>query len=234
MAASSLVWLLVLTFALIGGLGPRNALAQQSADKAQTSGLPSDIYPDTLTRIPQAKREDLKTEEEKQAFDRTAGPNGAQAGPVGANELRRYFPIVASDYRDAIRWLREKSGLEPRYAELAILVATRESNGQYEWSAHEPSALKAGISQNTVDIVRNKKGAKGLPEKEEVIIRFGREMHREPKVSSKTFADAERLFGRKGTLAIAMIISHYSMSSMFLHAYDAHWRPDQPPPFPVP
>ncbi len=124
---------------LAGGFGSCSALAQQSSGKGQgAAGLPSDIFPDTLTRIPMAKRDDLKTEEEKQAFDRTAGPNGAQPGPVGANELRRYFPIVADHYRDAIRWIREKGGLEPRYAELAILVATRESNGQlFTGNAHE-------------------------------------------------------------------------------------------------
>ena len=159
------VCMMMMASVLAGGFGSCSALAQQNSGKGQAAaGLPSDIYSDTLTRIPMAKREGLKTEEEKQAFDRTAGPNGAQPGPVGANELRRYFPIVADHYRDAIRWIREKGGLEPRYAELAILVATRESNGQYEWSAHEPSAVKAGVSQDTVDIVRNKKDAKGLPE----------------------------------------------------------------------
>ena len=230
-------WLSLLMMAGVfaGGYVFRSALAQQRSGQGQSAAnLPRDVFPDSLTRAPLPKKEDLKTEEEKQSFDKVAGPNGIQPGPIGANTLRLYFPIVADRYRDAVRYLRERSGLEPRLAELAILVATRESNGQYEWSAHEPSALKAGIPQQTVEIVRNKTDAKGLPDKEEIIIRFGREMLRTPKVSSKTFADAERILGRKDTLAVAMLVTHYSASSVLLHTYDAHWRPDQKPPFPVP
>ncbi len=227
-------WSLALLMAAVftGGFLFRSALAQQSSGKA--AGLPSDIFTDSFTRVPLPKKADLKTDEERQSFDKVAGPEGLKPGPIGANTLRLYFPVVADRYRDAVRYLREKSGIEPRLAELAILVATRESNGQYEWNAHEASAIKAGIPQQTVDLIKNKKENKGLSDKEEVIVRFGREMLREPKVSSKTFADAERILGRKNTLVVAIIVAHYSSSSVLLHAYDAHWPPDQKPPFVVP
>ena len=229
------VLLLIMALVFAGGFVFRGALAQQSSASAPSAAaLPSDIYPDSLTRIPLPKKDDLTTEEDKKAWDKVVGPNGVQPGPVGANTLRLYFPIVADRYQDVVRYLRDNSGLEPRLAQLAILVGCRESNGQYEWNAHEPTALKAGLPRQTVDIVRNKKDSKGLPEKEEVIIRFGREMLREPKVSSKTFADAERILGRKNTLVVAMLVTHYSASSVLLHAYDAHWRPGQTPPFPAP
>jgi 4-carboxymuconolactone decarboxylase len=221
--------LLILSSVFAGGFIFRGALAQQSP-----AVMANGLYPDSFTRVPLPKKEDLKTDEERQAFDKVAGPNGIQPGPVGANTLRLYFPIVADRYRDVVRYLRERSGLDPKLAELAILVATRESSGQYEWNAHEPSALKAGISPQTVDIVRNKKDTKGVPGQEEIVIRFGREMLRDPKVSAKTFADAERILGRKNTLAVAMLVTHYSASSVLLHTYDAHLRPDQKQPFPIP
>jgi 4-carboxymuconolactone decarboxylase len=219
------LWMMVAA-ALLAGLGSRSAVAQEK--------LPSDIDPDSRSRIPRAKREDLQTEEEKKAFDRLVPDAGAQTGPLGPTGTRLHFPIPAEMFRDAIRWVREKSGVEPRFAELAILVATRETPNYYEWLAHEPSARTAGISPETMDAVRNKKDPKGLPEKEEILIRYGREMIRGPKVSSATFAGAERAFGRKGTLALTMILSHYSGSSMMLRAYDQHVRPDQKAPFPIP
>jgi 4-carboxymuconolactone decarboxylase len=212
------------------GFGLRSILAQDG--KGSVAGLPSDIYPDSFARAPLPKKADLKTDEEKRAFDVVA-PDGLKPGPIPPNNLRLYFPIVAEHYRTGIRWLRENSTIEPKYIELAILVAVREAGGQYEWSAHEPAALQGGIPQSTVEIVRNKAEAKGVSEKEETIIRFGREMRRQPRVSAKTFADAERLFGRKGTLAIAMVMSHYAASSMLLHTYDAHWDPSKKPPFPA-
>lgn len=220
--------LLILAAVFTGGFMLRGALAQQSP-VMMSNGL----YSDSFTRVPLPRKEDLKTDEERQAWDKVVGPAGLQPGPVGANTLRLYFPIVADRYQDVVRYLREKSGLDPKLAQLAILVATRESSGQYEWNAHEPAALKAGVAQQTVEIVRNKKDTQGLPEQEEIVIRFGREMLRDPKVSAKTFADAERTLGRKNTLAVAMLVTHYSASSVLARAYDAHLRPDQKQPFPI-
>lgn len=218
----------------LSGTGLRSTLAQ-SDGKGTVKGLPADIYPDSFARAPLPRREDLKTDAEKKAFDVVA-PEGLKPGPVPPNNLRLYFPIVAEHYRAGIRWLRENSGNESKHMELAILVAVREADGQYEWTAHEGAAVKAGIPQATVEIVRNKvelAAAKGLTPQEEIIIRFGREMRRLPKVTSRTFADAEKLFGRKGTLAVAMVMAHYAASSNLLHTYDAHWDPAKKPPFEV-
>ena len=219
---------LTLAAVFAGGFLFHGALAQQSP-----AIMANGLYPDSFTRVPLPRREDLKTDEERRAWDKVVGPGGLQPGPVGANTLRLYFPLVADRYQDVVRYLRERSGLDPKLAQLAILVATRESSGQYEWNAHEPTALKEGVSQQTVEIVRNKKDAKGVSEQEEIVIRFGREMLRDPKVSDKTFADAERILGRKNTLAVAMLVTHYSASSLLAHAYNAHLRPGQKEPFPI-
>lgn len=229
--------LLILAALLITDIGLRITLAQNDG-KGTVKGLPADIYPDSFARAPLPKRTDLKTDEERKAFDAVAGPEGLKPGPIPPNNLRLYFPIFAEHTRAAVRWLRENSGNNPKYMELAILVAVREADGQYEWTAHEGSAVKAGIPQSTVEIIRGKKEltapeAKGLSPQEEAIIRFGREMRRLPRVTAKTFADTEKLFGRKGTLAIAMIMAHYASSSNLLHTYDAHWDPTKKPPFEV-
>ena len=229
--------LILLAALLIGDIGLRITYAQGEG-KGTVKGLPADIYPDSFARAPLPKKSDLKTDEERRAYDVVAGPEGLKPGPIPPNNLRLYFPIFAEHTRTAVRWLRANSGNDPKYMELAILVAVREAEGQYEWSAHEDAAVTAGIPKSTVELVRNKKEltspeAKGLSPQEEVIIRFGREMRRLPKVTSQTFADAEKLFGRKGTLALAMIMAHYASSSNLLHTYDAHWDPARKPPFEV-
>ena|SRR5262245_50314537 len=35
-----------------------------------------------------------------------------------------------------------------------VLVAAREGDSQYIWSAHEPAALKAGVAQPVIDAVK--------------------------------------------------------------------------------
>lgn len=219
--------------ALVWCSASRSAGAQQGSGGGQSAAkpnYPSDIYPDSRARIPLPKREDFSAEEEKKAFDRIVSRDNSV--PTNATGIRLHMPIMAEYYRLANNWLRDHGGLEPRYEELAILVASRESNGANEWIGHERSGLQAGLSQEIIDIIKHKKDTKGLAEKDEVIIRLGREMHREPKVTSKTYADMERLFGRRATLAIASLIVHYSASAMLLRVYDVQLRPDEKPPFP--
>src|SRR5436853_584173 len=71
--------------------------------------------------------------------------------------------------------------------ELAILVAAREGDSQYIWSAHEPAALKAGVAQPVIDAVKYGKDVSAAGEKETVVVRLGRQILREHKLDSATF-----------------------------------------------
>ena len=74
---------------------------------------------------------------------------------------------------------------------------------------------------------------KALAEKDAaVLIQFGRELFRQPKVSSKTFADMERLFGRRGTLALTLVMAHYADNGMLYRVYDQRLAPGEKRPFP--
>ena len=66
------------------------------------------------------------------------------------------------------------------------LVTAREMDSQFVWTAHEPVAVKEGLSQEIIDVVKYRKSVEELPETEAVIIQFGREMFRQKKVASET------------------------------------------------
>jgi len=221
--------------AFLAGYGFRSASAQQRPDTGQSTGnLPADIYPESLCRLPRPRREDLTTDAEKQAFDRLVALTPqvlVPKGSLGATGIRMQIPELAEGYRNLFMLLREKGGLEPKYFTLAVLVAARESDDEYEWSEYEPNAVKL-LSRDLVEMIRNKQEIKGAGEKEEALIRLGREMHRGPKVTSKTYSDMERLFGRKQTLDIVLIIGFYEGSGLMFRAYDHRLPPEKKRPFP--
>jgi 4-carboxymuconolactone decarboxylase len=218
------LWM-TMALAFAGGFGARSAFAQQSSGAGQGARkLPPDVHPESLSRMPWATRDELSTDEEKQAFDRVVAAEPRMIsgkGPLGGTATRLHTPVVAENYRNAYSWLRERSGLEPRYFELAVLIATRENDEEYEWVGHEKSSEKV-LPRETLEVVRNKKDTKGLEEKDATLIQFGRELYHQRKVSSKTFADMERLFGRKGTLVITLVMGYYTSNALIMHAYDQH------------
>jgi hypothetical protein len=229
------LWMLM-AFALLGGFGSRNSFARQTARLEQgAEKLPSDVHLETLSRMPQARRDQFTADDDKQAYDHLveAEPRYAQPsnGALAATGTRLHIPVVADAYRTALQYLRSKSGVDPKYQELAVMVATREVDGEEPWTSHEEGAVKLN-SRKIIEIIRNKQEAKGFGEKEDLIIQFGREMFRQSRVSSKTFADMERLFGRKGTLAIVLLMGHYAENALLYRAYDQHMDASLKRPFP--
>jgi 4-carboxymuconolactone decarboxylase len=221
----------------LSGYGFRSALAQQKSGAEQSAEkLPPDIVPESLARVPWPTRDDFTSEEEKKAFDHVvelAPQNYKLKGPLGPTPLRLHLPIVAEHYYVAFRWLRDKAGLDMRYVELAILVSTRESSDQYQWLEHEKTSANV-VPRETLEVVRNRKDTKSLDEKDAILIQFGREMYHQPKVSSKTFAEMMRLFGRRNTFAVTSLMAYYTANALLLHAFDQHLAPGSKSPFTVP
>ena len=122
-----------------------------------------------------------------------------------------------------------------RLVELAILVAAREINSQYQWSSHEPTALKVGLEQQVIDVVKYRKGLDGLGEKEAAIIAFGRELFRDRRVSAPTFTKAQQLFGTAGVTDLAGLMAFYEFLYLSSNAaFDLQMGPDEKPLLPLP
>jgi len=183
----------------------------------------TDIFPDSLSRLPLVKRTDLDTNGQR-VFDLIAGPNRTTplSGPAA---LSLYSPRTAEPLELLNRWLRANGVLGPRLTELAILVAARELDQRYEWSGHEPAALRAGVDPSIIDVIRYNKDYSGLEAKDALIIRLGRQLFRQRRVDSDVFARAVELFGRQGTLELAALMGDYAMVGIMLQAVDQQVPP---------
>jgi hypothetical protein len=225
----------VMTLALWIETAPRAASAQETAATGpNTEKLPPDIHPDTLSRMPRPKKEDMTTDDEKQSFDRVLAfePSLKDAtGDLKPTGIRAWIPQAAEEYRK-VGNLNEKYGLDTKYVQLSYLVILRESNDQPLWAKGAISGAKV-LGAKTVEVVRNGDDPSVLEDKKAaVIIRFGRELINQTKVSSSTFAEMERTFGRKGTLNITLLMGYYYQNALLSRAYDQRSEPDgQAPPW---
>ena len=78
-----------------------------------------------------------------------------------------------------------------------------------------------------LDAIRSDGSLSGLDRRDAVAIAFTREIFREGKVGSRTFAAAVDLFGRRGTVEIAALIGDYLMVTTVYNALGMRLRPDQ-------
>ena len=196
--------------------------------------LPPDVYPDSLSRLPLLGRDELD-EDGKRYYDAVTGPQSRTlVGLQGPSGIWLHSPKLALHLRGANQYLRYETTLGRRLTELAILVTARELDHQFEWTAHEPVALREGLEPEIVDVVKYRRPISGLGDREAVIISLGRELLGDRKVRSETFARAVALFGRQGVLDLAALIGDYAMTAIILTTFDQQVHPDRPPLLPVP
>jgi hypothetical protein len=82
------------------------------------------------------------------------------------------------------------------------------------------TALKVGVDQKVLDVVRTSGALTGLDEKDAAVIRFGRQMFRDKKMEPATFAKVSELFGRKGAMDMVAVMNTYAVSGFFAIAVD--------------
>ena len=195
--------------------------------------MSSDIYPDSGSRLPPVKREDLD-EQGKRQYDALAARTGGRslAGLRGPGGLNLYSP-KAAQYLDGLsNYLRYESGLSGRVREIAILVTAREMDNQFEWTAHEPNALKEGVAPEVIEVIRGRKTTETLVATDATIIELGRQVFGEKKVASELFARARNIFGNHALVELVLLMGSYSSIAALLTAFDVQLDPGQKPLLP--
>ena len=97
-------------------------------------------------------------------------------------------------------YLRYKSALPPRLSEFVILLTAREWTQQYEWNAHYPIAVKAGIKREILDAIAEGRRPSGMSDEETILYEFCRELHHDKFVSDATYSRALKAFGEQGVV----------------------------------
>ncbi len=181
--------------------------------------------------MPPVKRSEMNAEGQA-IYDKVAGANRTtpMLGPGGVS---LHMPKVAQAMDILNQYLRYDSVIGRRYIEVAILVAAREFDQQYEWTFHEKAALDEGAPQLTVDAIKYNRPVAALDARDAVIIRYGREILRDHHLSAATWADAEARFTRQGALEIAAIMGDYLLAAVLLHAVDQRLPADVKPLMPA-
>ena len=222
-----------LLVAAAGVFGPLAALTQVGSPPTVGQIMPADIDPQSGFRLPLPKREDLD-DAGKAHYDRVAAPGATIAGLQGPSGIGLYSPKASEHARALNRYLRFEAGLAPRVREIAILTTAREMDSQFEWAAHEPEARKEGVEGRVIDVIKHRMPTAGLEETDATVIELGRQIFRDRKVTSDTFAKAKALFGANKLVELVMLMGNYAGTAALLTAVDMQLHPGQKPLLPMP
>jgi 4-carboxymuconolactone decarboxylase len=170
-----------------------------------------------MPRLPELHPETFSPEQKKVHDAILAGPRGKIVGPL---KVWLHSPGLAEHAQALGAYCRFNSSLPPRLSELAIIITGAFWKANYEWFAHAPLAIKAGIDPAAVEAIRT--GAKPTLTKadEQVIYDFTTELTTTRRVSDASFARAKKELGEKSVIDLVGIIGYYGLVSVTLNSFE--------------
>jgi 4-carboxymuconolactone decarboxylase len=211
----------------------QTSLPKEQIASSQEHDWPSDIDPDSRSRLPLKSREDLD-EEGQEVYDFLVDPESETlAGLTGPRGFYLYSPKAGRHLSQANSYLRFESGLDFQVRELAILVVAQEMQSQFEWTMHEPVAREVGLDPAAIDVVKFNKNPQDLQARDALVIRFGRELMRESRLSSETYNQVAQEFGEEGLVTLTFLMGNYVRSALMLRAADMRIPLDREPLLPL-
>jgi hypothetical protein len=122
---------------------------------------------------------------------------------------RRSGPIAAS-IRACHRGSRSWRSASP----------ARSGKANYEWFAHAPLAIKAGIEPAAIEAIRTGATPTFSKSDEQAIYDFASELVKTRRVSNATFERAKKELGETSVIDLVGIIGYYSLVSVTLNAFE--------------
>ena len=170
-----------------------------------------------MARVPAVTRESIP-ENQRVTFDELVQERG-EIPTTGPGSVMLNAPDVAKRALGLAQYLRTETSLEPRVRELGMLVAARENDCQFIWNAHAPAARRAGLRDDIVDALRDRKELPNPAPDESAVVNYGREFFRTRRVSQATFDAALAQFGVLGLTELTNLLGCYAMLAFNINAF---------------
>jgi alkylhydroperoxidase family enzyme len=165
-----------------------------------------------MARLPYLDRDQLP-EMERDIFDNLL----AQRGSVG-NIFRTvaHSPLLLRRMLYFSDGLRNRTRLDPRFRELAILTVGRLTNAEYEYIHHQRLAKSVGVRQEQLDKLAAWETDSVFNEQERAVIRYATEVTQNVKVADSTFDALRKFLDNEQIVELTLNTGFYNMVVRFL------------------
>ena len=132
-----------------------------------------------------------------------------------------HSPAIAKGWEQMLSAVRNYSSLDAAIRELVILRVAMLNRATYEFDAHVPHALKAGVPQQAIDATRDLSGtACGVwTPPQRLAIEATDALTRELEVPNALFQRIAQQFSEQEQVELFAAIGAYNMVSRFLNAF---------------
>lgn len=182
----------------------------------------------TGERMPEIPLDKMTAAQRTVADAIMSGPRGGMRGPFNT-WLRS--PELTDRLQKVGEYVRYTTSLDKRLNEMAICMTAQYWGSQYEWYAHAPLALKAGLAPAVLKAIGEGRKPDGMKEDEAIVWEFTTQLRRDRSVDDAVYARALEKFGERGVVDLIAVNGYYDVVSMTLNVARVLPPADEPMPF---
>lgn len=165
----------------------------------------------------------------RRLYDRLVGGRLGSASPftsrietgelIGPFNAFLHSPAIGEGFIDFHEAEEHATPLSARVREVVILSVGAVWGSAYETYAHRAVAARVGFPPDVVAALAAGEACEGIGVEERAAQRFTLELARERVVSDATYAEAARVFGSDGLVALAFLAAAYGATCTMLNAF---------------
>src|SRR5450432_386792 len=182
----------------------------------------------TGERFPEIPLDKMTAEQRPVAEAIMSGPRKGMNGPFNA-WLRS--PVLADRLQKVGEYVRFNSSLDKRLNEMAIIMTAQAWGSQYEWYAHAPLAIKAGLDPAIIAAIGAGRKPDNMKDDEAIVWEFTTQLRRDHGVDDAIYAKALEKFGENGIMDLVGVNGYYDVVSMTLNVARVAPPAGEPLPF---
>jgi len=170
-----------------------------------------------MSRYSELKYDDLDEAQRRVWDDVVAGPRHAVPPPA---HVWLNSPGLADHAHKLGAHVRFGTDLSSQLTEIAILVTARYWTAQFEWQAHARLARQAGVAQEVIDAIAERRKPVFTDLDEQLVYDFCSTFYRDHAIDDGVFEKVKRRFGERGLVDLIGLMGYYSFVSVTLNVFD--------------
>ncbi|MCJ2091491.1 carboxymuconolactone decarboxylase [Methylobacterium sp. J-072] len=174
----------------------------------------NDTSVQTVERFPPLQPDQMTAAQKSAADAILSGPRKSLDGPFNA-WLRS--PELSNRLQKVGEYLRFNTSLPRDLNEFAILITGRVWSSGYEWYAHHPLAIKAGLRPSIAEHLKAGRRPASMSTDEALIYDFSTQLHRDRQVSDALYKSVVARFGEQGAMDLIAVSGYYDLVCMTLN-----------------
>jgi 4-carboxymuconolactone decarboxylase len=159
---------------------------------------------------------DKMTEAQKKALEEVIASRGA-GGAEGPFVPMLRSPELMNRLQTLGEYVRFHNSIGTKLTEFVILLTARQWTQQYEYDAHQPLALKAGLNQDIISAITDGRRPTGMAADEEIVYDFCNELRQNQSISDATYTRAVSKFGEQGVIDMTGLVGYYTTLAMIMN-----------------